>query len=476
MTLSLDAVLALSPDDASTKAARGLLSPAKWPTLGAQGGAVWGECQGSGSKPYQTQVDLGGGAPAFRCSCPSRKFPCKHGLALLMLQAQDASRFRADEPPAWVREWQTSRADKAQKKQEQQTRQREQLASDPAPEALAAQQAQAAKRWRRIEAGCAELQRWLLDRLRQGLGNLTPAAAAEVETLAARLVDAQAPGLANRLREVAETLRAPDAAPARLLQQLGLLQLACDAVAQRAGLMPDQQADLRTLLGWPQDRTELLALGTPLHDHWQVLGQITEEREGRLRERRVWLLGRRSGRRALLLDHAHGNAGFELAWLNGAVLPAGLVFFAGAAGLRALAVPYRDAVGALPVDSTDSADSMVARQEAPAAGRPAEPPPWPAHDATREWQLLAERTAACPWLPLQPLLWSGARVLRDAESFWLQIEPARRLPLQLGEDDGWRLLAFGGGAPLQLMGEWDGRQLRPLSARSPEGLWYRSLT
>ncbi|MFM2058144.1 MAG: hypothetical protein RLY71_2529 [Pseudomonadota bacterium] len=454
MTLSLDAVLALSPDDASTKAARGLLGPAKWPTLGAQGGAVWGECQGSGSKPYQTQVDLAGGAPAFRCSCPSRKFPCKHGLALLMLQAQDASRFRADAPPAWVLEWQTSRADKAQKKQAQQTRQREQLAADPAPEALAAQQAQAARRWRRIEAGCAELQRWLLDRLRQGLGNLTPAAAAEVETLAARLVDAQAPGLANRLREVAETLRAPDATPARLLQQLGLLQLACDAVAQRAGLAPDPLADLRTLLGWPQDRAELLALGTPLHDHWQVLGQITEEREGRLRERRVWLLGRQSGRRALLLDHAHGNAGFELAWLNGAVLPAGLVFFAGAAGLRALALPDRDA----------------------ASAPPAELPPWPAHDAAREWQLLAERTAACPWLPLQPLLWSGARVLREAESFWLQIEPARRLPLQLGDDDGWRLLAFGGGAPLQLMGEWDGRQLCPLSARCPEGLWYRSLT
>jgi uncharacterized Zn finger protein len=25
-------------------------------------------------------VDLSG--PAFRCTCPSRKFPCKHGLAL----------------------------------------------------------------------------------------------------------------------------------------------------------------------------------------------------------------------------------------------------------------------------------------------------------------------------------------------------------------------------------------------------------
>ena len=98
MTLTMEGVLALAPDEASAKAARGLTSPAKWPLLGADDAAVWGECQGSGSKPYQTQVDLSG--PAFRCSCPSRKFPCKHNLALLMLRAQNASRFNSDEPPA----------------------------------------------------------------------------------------------------------------------------------------------------------------------------------------------------------------------------------------------------------------------------------------------------------------------------------------------------------------------------------------
>ena len=115
MTLTLEEVTALAPDDASAKAARGLLSPARWPLLGASAQAAWGECQGSGSRPYQTQVDLSG--PAFRCSCPSRKFPCKHGLALLMLRAQDASRFADGEPPAWVAEWLASRGEKAQKKQ-----------------------------------------------------------------------------------------------------------------------------------------------------------------------------------------------------------------------------------------------------------------------------------------------------------------------------------------------------------------------
>jgi hypothetical protein len=64
-------MLALAPDAASSMAAQGLLNPSTWPTLGSSAVAVWGECQGSGSKPYKTQVDLSG--PHFKCSSPSRK-------------------------------------------------------------------------------------------------------------------------------------------------------------------------------------------------------------------------------------------------------------------------------------------------------------------------------------------------------------------------------------------------------------------
>ena len=53
MTLTMEGVLALAPDEASAKAARGLIAPAKWPVLGANDAAVWGECQGSGATPYR---------------------------------------------------------------------------------------------------------------------------------------------------------------------------------------------------------------------------------------------------------------------------------------------------------------------------------------------------------------------------------------------------------------------------------------
>ncbi|OMI32995.1 hypothetical protein SPAR_43686, partial [Streptomyces sparsogenes DSM 40356] len=78
-------VLALAPDAASRKAGSKLATPGPWSGAGAHGGGVWGLCAGSGGKPYQTVVDLDG--PAYRCSCPSRKFPCKHALGLLLLWA-----------------------------------------------------------------------------------------------------------------------------------------------------------------------------------------------------------------------------------------------------------------------------------------------------------------------------------------------------------------------------------------------------
>src|SRR5438876_11119606 len=85
---SVEQVLALAPDAAAQRAARGLAGPGPWRETGCRPlgnddtPIVWGLCQGGGSSPYQTCVDVS--EPAFRCSCPSRKIPCKHSLGLLL--------------------------------------------------------------------------------------------------------------------------------------------------------------------------------------------------------------------------------------------------------------------------------------------------------------------------------------------------------------------------------------------------------
>ena len=91
LQFSEEQILALAPDESSKKSGKELSSPAKWVSKGVNELALWGECQGSGSKPYQTQVDVIN--IAFKCSCPSRKFPCKHGIGLLLLYARKKSDF-----------------------------------------------------------------------------------------------------------------------------------------------------------------------------------------------------------------------------------------------------------------------------------------------------------------------------------------------------------------------------------------------
>ena len=85
-------IVALAPDAGSVKAGRELATARKWVSLGRSEQAVWGECQGSGAKPYQTKIDLS--EPAFQCSCPSRKFPCKHALGLLLPAGRPAGRLQ----------------------------------------------------------------------------------------------------------------------------------------------------------------------------------------------------------------------------------------------------------------------------------------------------------------------------------------------------------------------------------------------
>lgn len=49
-----------------------------------------GECKGSGKNPYITSADyIDENHPVFRCSCPSRQFPCKHSLGLMYEMMSD---------------------------------------------------------------------------------------------------------------------------------------------------------------------------------------------------------------------------------------------------------------------------------------------------------------------------------------------------------------------------------------------------
>ncbi|TGW04611.1 SWIM zinc finger family protein, partial [Mesorhizobium sp. M2D.F.Ca.ET.145.01.1.1] len=93
MEFDLKTIEALAPDQASLSAASKLTKRSNWPRLEKNEALtlMWGECQGSGSNPYRVVVDTGD--HGYKCTCPSRKFPCKHSLALMWIAATVPTSF-----------------------------------------------------------------------------------------------------------------------------------------------------------------------------------------------------------------------------------------------------------------------------------------------------------------------------------------------------------------------------------------------
>ncbi|MFF0246055.1 SWIM zinc finger family protein [Streptosporangium sandarakinum] len=487
-----DQVLALAPDASSQKAAQGVSSPGKWSGAGATADALWGECRGSGSKPYLACVDLS--EPAYRCSCPSRKFPCKHALGLLLLWSAGGVPDAA-EPADWAAEWLDRRRDRAARTA---VRASAPAGGDDAGDGEAvtggeagagraggtavaagpgpADARRAAQRERRVAAGLAELERWLADQVRQGLA--TSRRHDQWDDFAKRLVDAQAPAVAGAVSRLGAVLTGDDW-PARLLGEYALLHLlavahrrlapavdpadpaigSADATVGPAGTAVGpagtavgpadaggglDAALLRTVrerVGFPVAKEEVLA-GEPVRDRWDVLGRRDTEHD-RITARRVWLRGRSTGRAALVLSFAPAGQALDASLVTGTTLDADLAFYPGSCPLRALVAARHDhapgvSAGPPPGSTVDGALNEVARALAA--------DPW-----TDSWPVVLDAVVPAG---------SGLRALTGPDGA-LALHPACGTP--------WRLIAASGGHPLTVAAEWIPEGLRPLTAWDEEG-------
>lgn len=406
---SLQQVEGLAPDAAALKTGRSVAEPRKWSLLGRSERALWGLCQGSGKLPYQAQVDLS--EPAFRCTCPSRKFPCKHGLGLMLMWAARPQALAESEPPSWVGEWLASRDQRAAKKV---------APAGPPDEAAAAKRVEA--REARVEEAIAFVGGWLADLLRDGLASASTWPEAHWNTAAARLVDLQAPGLARQVRRIPELLGRPEA----LALHLGRLHLLLEGWRRPGEL----EGEIRSRLGWNQSQEEILAQ-PGVSDFWTVVGQRQSEQD-HLVMQRTWLQGRETRRHALMLDFAP----------NGRPLPRLL-----APGLlvRATACFYADGQRALLRDAVVEGAAGV-----PAAG-------WLQDD-------FARALSVNPWIEEFPAVLGGACPGPEGLVWEGRLLPYRQPFARL-----WQLLALSGGGPTRVFGEWDGGRLRPMTVWSEWG-------
>lgn len=442
MTLTADQILALAPDASSAKAGSQLAQLAKWSNLGRASGVLWGECQGSGKDPYRTQIECS--EPAFKCSCPSRKFPCKHGLGLYLLHASHASQFGDAEPPPWVRDWLESRHQRAVKKEEKAVRAAEMAARELTPEEIEAAAAQARKREEKrdskVARGLDELQTWLQDLAREGWDGMRNRGPAAWETMAARMVDAQAPGLAARLRRAGALAFQADLAgrDGQLARELAALYLLTGAYRRIDSLPAPLQADVRIQAGWTVSRDEVLAQ-PGIADCWQVLAQSHTE-EDRGRNRATWLRGTQTGRWALLQHFAVNGQGYEQPLTIGTQFHGMLHFYPGAWPQRAL---------------------LSAQQELQTI---AELPALPSLHQTLD--AYADALAANPFLERYPSAFDAVTPQFDGRQCVLRSADGRIVPLSPAFGEPWRLLALSGGHPVAVAGVWDGHALMPLSVWS----------
>ncbi|WP_051835831.1 hypothetical protein [Streptomyces sp. NRRL WC-3549] len=442
---TVDRVLALAPDQASRAAGRTLGAGHLWTEAGrSEPDALWGLCPGGGGRVYRTAVDTTGSA--YHCDCPAPKAPCAHALGLLLLGVCGDPVLRPDgAAPEWARSWLEDRARTPAAGGPGRTGRSAGPATGPATGATGradpdAAGRRAARRAERITGGAQELEQRLSDLLRGGLAAADRPDHGLWEETAARMVDAQAPGLAARVRELGTITASGPGRPGRLLEACALLHLLDSAWLRREHLPAPLAATVRTRVGLTAS-----AEGPPVRDRWLVLAQY-DTPDGALVTRRIWLYGQKSARTTLLLSF--GAAGRTPAWSFpvGTTIDAEITPYPGGGGLRGDLGEQFGAPGvrAVPPPGGTTADATAAYGRA-------------LHDD--------------PWLDAWPV------TVRDvipvpSEGGWQLVgaEDGTALPLTATARSRaglWKLVALAGGRPVSVFGECGHRGFDPLAVWSP---------
>ena len=177
-------VTAAAPNAEAAKNGLGLVLKNKLNNLHVSddGALFFGECHGSGKQPYQCSCDFARpDQPTYRCTCPSRQFPCKHCLGLMFAYAQKKPFTTAPVP-----------ADLAAKREKLAARTEKKAVEADTPKQV--NQAALAKKIKAQLAGIDVLERLTRDLVRLGIGNMNAKLAAEMEKQANQLGDAYLPG------------------------------------------------------------------------------------------------------------------------------------------------------------------------------------------------------------------------------------------------------------------------------------------
>jgi hypothetical protein len=173
-----------APNAEAAKNGRGLVLKNKFGKLhiSEDETILFGECQGSGKEPYRCSFDfLRAEAPTYRCSCPSRQFPCKHCLGLMYAYVQGKKFTKAEVPE-----------DLQAKREKLQARVEKKVEDADKPKNV--DKGALAKKIQAQLHGIDLLEKLTCDLVKLGIGNMNAKTAAEIEEQAKQLGNAYLPG------------------------------------------------------------------------------------------------------------------------------------------------------------------------------------------------------------------------------------------------------------------------------------------
>lgn len=417
------------------QSAKEIAFPYRWENLAGNEKSLWGT-QVTKHNRYETWIDLRYEKPNFSCTCRSRKKPCRHAVALLILLLNFNDAFAVqDVPNEEMQTWLKRRDQRLQPKNR----------SEVEEQALAEKRQQNRdKRLLQMQRGLDELEIFLHDTLRNGIATFSAQPPKFWEEWSAKLIAAKMKGIANRFAAFPQLLQL-DNWNDIILRELGDIYLIIRGFRQLNNLSEGLQQELFTTIGVNAKKADVLAQKS-ISDCWKVLA-IEEGEEEQLRYRRTWLYGKNCQQFALDLEFVWGNTDFISQWKVGTVWRADCFFYPANFSQRALFQQAELVNEVVDIQGISSFD-----------------------DLQKSYITALSKN---PWLNNFPIFLTDLKFIRDQDTFyWCDTLGKQWKATANSSIILWQLFGLSAGEPIDVFGVYSRRQFLPLAARKGKRWLY----
>ena len=275
--LTAEFITSAAPNSDAVKNGRGLVLKKKFTALHRSDDQtlLFGYCQGSGKDPYLCSADFGvPEKPVYRCTCPSRQFPCKHSIGLLLAYVE-GQKFTAAQVPEAIAAKREKVKERAEKKK----------AEEDTPRQV--NKSALAKKIKTQLEGIDLLEKITKDLIRLGIGNMNAKLAREMEEQAKQLGNAYLPGAQSALRSYTKLFYAEDGEELGNARREAMYSEAFDHLVRLHSLIGKGRAYLQNRLNDPDLKPET---ETPIAEWLGHAWQLRELKEVGLLEEAVELV------------------------------------------------------------------------------------------------------------------------------------------------------------------------------------------